>query len=109
MPILLTTPFNGGDSEVGPLTHVMIQEVHISLMGAHIGLIVHRGTYDGSAFTKAQHMAQDVTMFTPVINGQDFEDLVQLMGDSSKTVYDSVAEGLYQWLLDNGLFSGTIV
>jgi hypothetical protein len=43
------------------------------------------------------------------IEGQDFIDLFMAMGDSSKTLYDSIANRLYQYMIDKAIFDGTIV
>ncbi len=44
------------------------------------------------------------------ITGTDFTDMVaKLCPDTTTTIYDAAAQGLYQYLLDKSLYAGTIV
>lgn len=105
MPILLTTAFNPGDIDPGKTyaqakitwyrTHItqMYMEVHCELGNTVEGVWTPGATQD----------------YIFPLAGEDFIALCSAVPEEGETVYQTVSRLLYQWLLDEGKFIGTIV
>jgi hypothetical protein len=109
MPINLTTAFDPGDADSGNLTHVRIESLEISLPGKTISFTTRHGTYAGGTWTDGVKV-RNVTRKKFTITGDDYDDMIaKTASGADAKVYDDVAKHLYQWLIDEGHFTGTIV
>lgn len=116
MPIQLTTAFNPGDLDPGKqYTHLAIRHLEHSLDNQTIRLICKYGVLEEGSFVAGAmsptktHLIQDEPTADPP--GTDYTDLVAtqvVSGDVDDLVYDVNAKHLYQYLLDNGEYAGTI-
>lgn len=116
MPILLTTAFDPGDLDPGKsYTHVKIVHLEHDVGGGSIRMICKRGYLDGGDFVPGAvsptmvHQVQDQPSLEPP--GTDYTSLVSetvVSGDVGGLVYDVNAQHLYQYLLDQGAYAGTI-
>lgn len=108
MPLQLTTPLDMGAVD-DDYTHVKIMQFgHDSLEGSIEMTLLH-GTMSGNDFVRGKKIP-NTTQKTFRVTGQDYIDLVsELPANTTETLYDQVAEKLYQWLIDNGHYAGTIV
>ena len=139
MPILLTTPKMTGDldpdAQNGQYAELKIIQQMINTKAAVIELVLEYGnTVDGSwvsGISKPERVqisdgppqmgctdAGDPEATPPVPANwveiapatTDYTDLLSsLPTDANELIYDGAARVLYQWLIDKGLFAGTIL
>ncbi len=108
--IQLTTPFSLGDVDSTPLTHVRIVSFNIDLDAKMIYFRAMRGSLESSEFVKAAYVVRNGTSLEYRVAGDDYDALcAKLTSATDVSIYDEVARELYQWLIDNGHFQGTIV
>jgi hypothetical protein len=109
MPLSLTTPLNVGAFDTTNYTHVKILRfVHDSANSA-IHIVAYHGTLSGGVFTPGKEM-DGVTLKRFEVIGAGYTTLVgKLTSASGVAIYNEVARELYQWLLDNNHYVGTIV
>lgn len=106
MPIQLTTAISVGDLEAGSLTHVKITRFAVDVQNGEIDLIVTFGRIVESAFVPTGVKRPDQFC----IRGADYTSIVAATASAQGAIlYDEVATNLYQWLIDNNHFAGTIV
>lgn len=109
MPIQLTSAFDPGDAGSGTLTHVRISDFRVNLDFKQIRLAVKHGTYVESIWTQGIAI-RNVTQKDFSIQGDDYTTIItKLTSAADVSIYDEVARELYQWLLDNEHYAGTIV
>lgn len=106
MPIQLTTPYDPGDADPGvTYPRVIIFELVAHPTISEIELSCHYGTGTSTAWVDG--VADPVVVH---IRGTDYTTIIQALPLSgSERLYDGVSRVHYQYLLDNGHFSGTIV
>jgi len=109
--ILLTTPVDPGAHDPGKTyTHIKIAHLDIYLESRNLNFACNGGYLVGGEY---QWGAMEVmeTNKTFGIHEADFDNIVAntLTTAAGVRVYDEVANALYQWLLDNGHFAGTLV
>lgn len=109
--ILLTTPYDPGDLDTQSYTHVQIRRFGLDLRRKAIDLEICYGYLDSGNFVEGKSVAKrmlikDRPNRTPATT--HFTDLIATMGVDSKTVYDQAAEGLYNHLISEGLYPGTL-
>ncbi|NIQ91010.1 MAG: hypothetical protein GWM98_04670 [Nitrospinaceae bacterium] len=109
MPIDLTADFDPGDADSGSYTHVGITAVQVRTEDKVIQFTTKYGTYPGSVFTPGVNI-RGVTVKTFDVTGADYDSIVaELCSSTSAKVYDEVARLLYEWLISEGHFAGTVV
>lgn len=108
MPIQLTSSYDTGSLD-GALTHVKVVEWHNVPDSDFINLTVQHGKIVEGNFVRGIPVeGQTVKHFT--ISGSDYSTMVASTSAAAGEVYyDKVAGLLYQWLLDNSHYAGTIV
>jgi hypothetical protein len=104
MPIQLTTAFNPGDLDTVTYTQVKITKVYLSLDSKSFEIRCQYGNTVETAWVKG---VVDDRNFN--ISGTDYDTLIAATPEAEETTYDAAARELYQWLLDNDKFVGTIV
>jgi len=110
MPIQLTTAISGGDFEPSPLTHAKIVFFATNLIDSLIEIRVMLGSVANGNFIPAQIQNFGTTVKAFTISGSDYTTLIATTASAQGVIlYDEVAEKLYQWLLTNNHFAGTIV
>jgi hypothetical protein len=110
MPIQLTSSYSVGAVDPNsPYQQVKVLQFTLHPAGRLIELSVQLGnTVDGS--WAAGMAIEDKTVKRFRIIGADYDTLVASASAAAGEVYyDKVAQKLYQWLIDNGHFAGTIV
>lgn len=111
MPIQLATPFNGGDLEAAPLTHVKILSFQIELRGTgSIHFYAIRGHVKNGNFIETTNPIAGKTTYEFLLRGNDFKAMTATLTSApGLLIYDEVANTLYQWLIDHEHFAGIIV
>ena len=109
MPLELTTALDMGAIDAD-YTHVKILNFLLHSEGEFIEMVVAHGTVDGGgAFTVGKRVA-GVTPSHFRIEGADYATIVSAVtSDTGVPIYNEVARELYQWLIDEGHYIGTIV
>lgn len=108
MPIQLTTPMSMGDID-DDYTHVKIIKFEVNLAAQVIEFRTAHGFIDAGDFVLGQNVGQ-TTRKRFELNGPDFASIITKQTSAAGVlIYDEVARELYQWLIDNGHFAGTIV
>lgn len=107
----LTTNHKPGDDwpNEPDYTHVRITRFCIDTVGAQLELWCDYGTIVDNAFVQGKSRTATVTIRdTP--NNAYYTDLVGASPEDDTTLlYDQVSNALYQWLLDQSVFAGSIV
>lgn len=119
MSLRLTTPVSTGDLLGADLTHVKVSRFKLDVERAQLEFFVRLGYYDGELWVPTDYQIQGSQQLFIVRNeamedgedGTDFTDLIAGSMPSSldENLYDGVSRSLYQWLIDNDHFDGTIV
>ena len=108
MPILLTTPFNPGDLDPGnTYAEAKIKNVYINLHDKCINVAWIAGnTVSGSWVQGAVAQVQDIW-----IQDGDYDSIVQeqISGSDNGCIYEGVKRVLYNYLIDHGCVSGSII
>ena len=114
MPLFLDTPFNPGDIDPGvQYTLIIVTRMEVDLRQKYIRLVVERGYMNGADLKLSEvtspmvFMIKDDEFVDPPLTG--YSDIVTTMGVADELVYDQVAGSIYQWLIDEGHFSGIVV
>jgi hypothetical protein len=106
MPIQLTTAKSVGDLDTNDYTHVKVTLYRHDLQNNQIHLTVQHGYMDGGSFVVGERAESQVV----VIEGADYGTLMaSLPTDGNEKLYDGVARILYQYMIDQAIFVGTIV
>lgn len=109
MPIQLTTAFQTGDADEQDYSHVAIRKVEVRLEADVIRFHTRHGIYSGGVFTPGK-ILRGQTAQTFELRGSDYTSILsELCSSTDEKVYDEVARVLYEWLIDNEHFSGTVV
>lgn len=106
MPIQLTTPFNPGDLDPGktyPIVKILDHTVD-----SRGGLITIHTAY-GYLVDGVWQQGIMSRVETTQISGQDYLDMGAEVPDGIKSRHDDTADALYQYLLDKGVYTGTVV
>lgn len=109
MPIQLTTPFATGALDPGgPYQKAKIAVFSVHVEARLIEIVVHYGNVVDGAWIPGM-LVPGVTVKTFRIEGSAYDALVaQTSAGAGELYYDKVAGALYQWLLDNGHYAGTV-
>ena len=107
MPVSLTTPKNTGDldpsSAVYAEAKIVFQSIDVEVKA--INVKVQYGNTVSGVWEKG--ILKDEWF---VIKGADYDTVVASSSSAAGEIYyEKVAAVLYQWLIDNGHFVGTIV
>ena len=114
MPLQLTTPINPGDLDSVTYGQVkIIEQRHRSTAGT-ITVVVAAGNTDeegvwvpGVQKTSVFQIRDDDTLDPP---GTEYTDLVtDSISQPDEPTYAAVKRGLYEWLIANDHYAGTIV
>ena len=109
MPILLTTPADGGIITEGEsFTHAKIIHFAHNSQDSRIKMTLAYGTVDGEGeFHRASHRAMKKNF---VIRGGKYNNLINnSIATDGENIYEAVKRVLYQWLIDNGHLDGTVI
>ncbi len=107
--IELTTAFDPGDIAAGDYTHVRIQSFRVDLVKQVIALDTLFGTLSGEDFVAGVDVPR-ATRKRFHIQGDDYAAMItKLTSAADVLIYDEVARELYQFLIDQGHFAGTVV
>lgn len=108
--IQLTTPYDPGSLDPGKsYTHVQIKAFHFSLRNQEIELEVEYGYKENSVFTSGKTKVQRHHIKDNALAGtMHWSALVATVGIAGKSVYRQVGEGLYNHLVDEGIYPGTV-
>jgi len=110
MPIQLTTAISGGDFEPLPLTHAKIVFFATNLIDSLIEIRVMLGAVANGNFVPAEIQNFGTTVKAFTISGSDYSTLLASTASAQGAIlYDEVAAALYQWLLTNNHFAGSVV
>lgn len=106
MPILLTTAYNPGDADPGK-TYPRVKIISFSLVPDDKYLDMQLEYGDVSEGNWVPGVAKRIGK---QITGAAFDSLAggSLPLDANELIYDGASRTLYQWLLDNNIFAGTI-
>lgn len=108
MPLLLTTPLDMGAVDVD-YTHVKVIAFSVNLVGDFLEISVAHGTEDGEGDFIVGKRVGGVTHKGYELRGADYVTILSKVTSAAGVlIYDEVARELYQWLIDNGHFVGTI-
>ena len=106
MPLLLDIPLNMGAVDVN-YTHIKIMNFTHNYNAIY--LVVQHGTMSGNNFVQGKNIS-DVTIRSFAIQSDDYATIIATLTSATGVpIYDEVASTLYQWLIDKGHYSGTIV
>lgn len=99
MPIVLTSAHTPG----GLYTDAHIINFALDAAGKEIKLtVIYANTLNGVLVPASENPR------TFIITGAAYDTLVAKMAAENITIYDAAAIELYQWLVDNGHYPGTI-
>lgn len=110
MPIQLTSSYSVGAADSNsPYQQAKIMQFTLYPAGKQIDLAVQLGNTTSGVWTSGVGLeGKTVKRFT--IIGADYDTMATSASAAAGEVYyDKVAAKLYQWLIDNGHFAGTIV
>lgn len=110
MPIQLQTPFNIGAADPNsPYSQVKILEFTLRPTLHQIRLLTQYGNTVGGVWVSGVGVS-NITVREYVINDGDYSTMVaSASAGAGEVYYDKVSGLLYQWLLDQGHYAGTIV
>lgn len=110
MPLQLTTPLSVGAIDANsPYQIVKILQLNIYPGAKVIELTLQHGNVVDGVFVPGMAV-EGVTVKRLTVSSPDYETLVAAKSAGADEVYyDKVSNLLYQWLLDNSHFVGTIV
>ena len=113
MPILLTTPVQTGVLDPnGPYLQVKIIQFTLDSIFKRIDLVCQYGNTDGEWVPgiRAGDVADKGFRIEDKDGGTDYTDMITAISAAADEVYyDKVKAILYQWLIDNSYYAGTIV
>jgi hypothetical protein len=119
MPLQLAIPVSTGDLSANDLTHVKVERFRIDIENKRLEFAVNFGFYNEGIWSPGEYQPSVRRMFivrdAAPEGGEggstDFTDLVAASTPLTleEKLYDGVARTLYQWLIDNGHFDGSIV
>ena len=110
MPILLDSAFAVGDADPtnSPYQETKIVQFGLFSSDQRIDLVTQMGNTVADVWKPGIPM-EGKTVHRFSIDGADYDTLVAKTSDAAGEIfYDKCAEHLYQWLLDNDHFEGTI-
>lgn len=106
MPIQLTNAYNPGDADPGKTyAQVKIIDHEVRLVQQLIIIRCKYGNTVGGEWVEGLQRGTNDT----VVSGADFVALVGSTPAQLSTIYNMVSKALYQYLLDKGVYAGTIV
>ena len=108
MPIQLNTPFDPGDMDPGKsYTHVEVDQIEFIRDRKRISFSVNRGYLVGGEFVRGTASRRANYLIQDEGGGSEYTDF---MGTTpSGTLEQTVALGLYTWLLAKGIYAGAII
>ncbi len=114
MPIALTTSVAVGDLDSSAYQQVKIAKLTIDPVAKYIQLDCEYGNTNASVWEPGIHAGaaakKQVTIQNIEGGTQHYDVLIASTSAAADEVYyDKVAAKLYQWLIDNGHFAGTVV
>jgi hypothetical protein len=109
MALLLTTPLTVGGIDASDYTHVRIASFMLDSVENRIYLSIRFGYKNGSAWVSGVNIP-NITVKDFEISGADYVAMVAntVGSDASKKIYRQASDKLYQWLIDNNHFIGTV-
>jgi hypothetical protein len=106
MALLLTTPKSTGDLDPNAVSyeHVKVVVTTHNSYSHSITLQCQYGNEDGYDWN-----AGIVPCEFHIIEGDDYYAILTEMPDEGETSYQAVSRALYEWLIDNEIYSGTYI
>jgi hypothetical protein len=104
MPILLTTPYDPGDLDTTTYAQVEIVSLHEEKIQRFFRLYCQYGNTVSSVWTPG---VIDIAQFQ--IKNTDYTDILNRLPLSGNTGYQTLYKGLYQYLIDQHIYPGTII
>jgi len=106
MPIQLTAAFDPGDVDPGvTYPRVIIKSFLCQPLTQEIAVVCEYGSGSSSSWTPGVVPTQEF-----LVSGSDYTTMIAELPDSGlEAIYDGAARVIYQWLIDEGHFAGTIV
>jgi hypothetical protein len=106
MPLQLTTEINVGDLNSHNITHAKIINFRCLLEDNLLDFDLAYGHLDGESFVRTDLKPKQSYQ----IVGDEFIELVgSTHGAADVLVYDTIANVLYQWLIDHSILAGTVI
>lgn len=103
MPITLTTPKDVGDLDTSDYTTVKIIDVNTNSEKRAVRFTHLLGYMDGDDFVHGKLPKEMVELI-----GDDINPIVSVMGAADENLWDHGARAGYQYLLDQGIYVGSI-
>jgi hypothetical protein len=104
MPIQLTNPFNPGDVDAGKTyAQAKVVGVNVNVLGNSMRIDCSPGNT-----TEAVWVSGVIGFKTLIIEGQAFGAIMGAI-PVDETLHYAIVSRIYQWLLDEGIYVGTIV
>ena len=122
MPLQLTTAIDVGDLDSHDYTHVMITDFYLDTRHRAIQVATAEGYLVDGTFVRGEKSRDKRFEIMDIpergVEGEpghtaadpQYSDMAgETYGHNSKLLYDDVATALYQWMVDQGHYAGTIV
>ena len=123
MPLLLQTPINVGALDSSNYTHIKIARLLVQPTKSQLSFEVEYGYLSNGDWVSGKFQLSSVRSFmisdspeitipggTTILASTAYSDMMDELPDSAQEkIYDGASRVLYQWLLDNDHFDGTIV
>lgn len=108
MPIQLNTPFDPGDMDPGKsYTHVEVDQIEFSRDRKRVNFAVNRGYLVGGQFVRGAASRRATYLIQDEEGSSEYTDFMATA--ASGTLEQTVAAGLYTWLLTKGIFEGAVI
>lgn len=110
MPIILTNPYDPGDADPGK-TYSAVQIIEMRwLLSGSVDVVVQHGDVVNGSWVPSKKPVEKVTIAdNPRAGTTDYTTLIQIVSNGTETWYQGVGRELYQYLVDKGLYPGTVV
>lgn len=110
MPLQLTTPFDSGNFDTVDYEYVKIVEFTLNTSKKFIKIVCEYGNIVDDVWTHSDMSPTQIHIIADTLEDSHFSDLVSTTPpDTTSSIYDHAATKLYQWLIDQDVYSGTIV
>lgn len=108
MPIQLDVAFDPGDMDPGKsYTHVEVTQIQFDRFRKKVGFSVSRGYLESGEFVVGSAAPRQSFTIGDVEGGTEYTDFMGAA--ASGTLEETVAVGLYNWLLAKDIFEGSII
>ena len=110
MPIQLTSSVTIPGEVGNPYTHVRVKSLQVDIDGSALQFNVAYGKYNNSVWEWTTRLPPTPFILLDNDAGPAFTNFVSShVTNTNELTYDAVARGIYEWLLDNNKYVGTLV